>query len=454
MNDTAIIDRLAQFVSDYEFKPDQRLNQVIRDSVLDTFGCMLVGAQQEVSRMCREARLQTGKGDSPIYGTESTASPENAAFLNAVSAHVLDLDDWEIPGNSHASAVMVPALLAAAEQQLTIEQISSAYVVGFEVIARLGEAINFEHYNRGWHTTGTLACIGSSAAISKLWGLSAEKTAHAISLSVSRAGGLFRQFGSHAKPLQAGFAAENALSAARLARAGLTGQARVLEGEQGYFALTGHNDVARQQAAFANLGQPLALLQYGQVLKRYAGCGYTHRILDCAIQSSVDRNRIEDIRSVTIEVPDFHAAILPFIQPQNQREAMFSLPFAAAMGLIHRDLNLSDYQAERWNDADIKRLISKSVVKPFIPARPELNYDAEQPDRLTISFKNGERIEVTQDYPLGAPQNPMDLKTLMSKFMLNAQSFSPPVTDILNRLTRWQADQDLLPLLQSLGARK
>ena len=46
--------------------------------------------------------------------------------------------------------------------------IVDAYVTGFEVIARLGEAMNFEHYDAGWHSTATLGAYGAAASVSRL----------------------------------------------------------------------------------------------------------------------------------------------------------------------------------------------------------------------------------------------------------------------------------------------
>lgn len=453
LRDTHLISQLAEFVAASSPLTDTRLFDIIRDSVIDTFGCILVGAGEEVSCLSRAALDQAAGGDRPVYGSAMSARPESAAFLNAVAGHALDMDDWEIPGNSHASVVMLPALLAAADTELSGKDLCQAFVMGFEVIARLGEAINFEHYARGWHTTGTLASIGAAAAVSRLWSLDAARTANAISLAVSRAAGLTRQFGSHAKALQAGFAAENGLGAARLARAGLGGQPHVLEGEQGYFALTAHGDPRRHRIPFTRLGKRLALDEYGQVLKPYSSCGYTHRVIDCArqlFQTGIDSSQIASIR---IELPDFHAAILPFLQPQNRREALFSLPFCAAMGLLHGDLCLDDLDRERWREAEVQALIAISEISPFVPARPQMNYDPLEPDRLTLVLKNGEKLVAEEQYPRGAPQNPLSLDEVMAKFVDNSSRFRIPSEADIDNLAGWTESGNLLPLLLSLGVK-
>ncbi len=447
-------DLLAAYVAadNRPISPGER--EIIRFSTIDTFGCILVGAQNNVSVMCRDAVAESTPGNHSAFGSALQTSAEKAAFLNAVAAHALDLDDWEIPGNSHASAVLIPALIAAAEQPLSIEDFSRAYRAGFEVIARFGEAINFEHYNRGWHTTGTLACIGAAAAISHLWQLDRLTARNAICLAVSRVSGLFRQFGSQAKPLQAGFAAENAVAVCRLARAGITAQATVFEGPQGYLSLTGHDDSSRHRAAFARLGEnPSALEHYGQVLKPHAMCGYTIRVIGCAQQIAAAGIEASDIESVVIELPDFHANILPFSQPTNQNEAMFSLPFAVAMGYFEGSVRLAHHDARAWEAPDIRQLINKCIVQPFKPARPTLNYDPDEPDTLTVTLKNGANHQFAEVYPLGAPQNPMSLQQVIEKFRQNASYFRALSEAEITQLTAWSS-HDLVYLFNLLGTKQ
>ena len=455
MASSHLLSRLAEFVSETRFDLDTEITAIIRDSVIDTLGCCLVGIGEEVTQMSSAAIDPIAGDGATVFGSSMRASAESAAFLNTVSGHALELDDWEAPGNTHSSVVIVPALLAAgAGDSLSGRRFCEAYIAGFEVIARLGEACNFEHYARGWHTTGTLAAIGAAAAVSRLWGLDAVKTAHAMSLAVSRTGGLTRQFGSHAKPLQAGFAAETGVRVARLARAGITGQPHVLEGDQGYFALTGHTDAQRQQAPFEKLGETLALIEYGQIIKAYPSCGYTHRIIDCARDFFSRGLDLEKVRSIRIEVPDFHAAILPFALPANRREALFSLPYCAAMGLTSGNLALEDLDRESWNDQPVQSLISRCRVEPFVPRRPEMNYDPDQPDRLTLETPDGEKIETMVRYPRGAPQNRLSLDEIMCKFRYHATRYHNPDESAIDALADWPQLEDVHPLFNQFGVEK
>ena len=52
----------------------------------------------------------------------------------------MDFDDWEIPGNTHPTVVLLPALLAVANETTRGADLAQAYLAGFEVIARLGQS--------------------------------------------------------------------------------------------------------------------------------------------------------------------------------------------------------------------------------------------------------------------------------------------------------------------------
>ncbi|WP_171052718.1 MmgE/PrpD family protein [Ruegeria sediminis] len=445
----AALERLGSFVSDAALHPDAATLRCLRDGVVDVLGCILVGADTSVARKAQTAVRGLGAaGDRPVFGTDLRVSRPHAAFLNAVAGHALDFDDWEVPGNSHPTVVMIPALLAAADRKTSGADLTSAYLAGFEVIARLGEAMNFEHYDRGWHTTATLGALGSAAAVARLLALSPEQTTCALSLAVSRAAGYTCQFGSEAKPLQAGFAAQAGVECAYLAQAGLSGQPDVMHHAKGMAALMGVPDPARLDRALDKLGKPLALAEHGLVLKPWPSCGYTHRIMTCALELAPAIESAEDIQRIDLHLPDFHYAILPFDAPAKRAEALFSLHFVSAMGLARRGLNLADVARPSWLDPDISGLVRRTHVHPFAPKRPELNYDPDDPDRMEVTLRDGRRLAATCPYPLGAPQNPMTSDQIRAKFTANAGRTGQA---LLDSLFDWPASTSVLTLLDSLG---
>jgi 2-methylcitrate dehydratase PrpD len=77
--------------------------------------------------------------------------------------------------------------------------------------------MNPRHYTRGWHCTSTLGVMSAAAGASRLLGLDPHTTAHALAIAASSASGLKENFGTMVKPLHAGLAASDGVTAARLA---------------------------------------------------------------------------------------------------------------------------------------------------------------------------------------------------------------------------------------------
>ena len=232
MTETALT-RLARFVAEDPLEADAATLAILRDGVIDILGCIRAGVNTDVAVKAREGIRAMGpsNGAASLIGTGMKTAAPQAAFLNAVAGHALDFDDWEVLGNTHPTVVLLPALLAIAKLETSGRDLARAYLGGFEVIARMGEGMNFEHYDMGWHSTATLGAPAAAAACCRLMGLSVETTADAMSFAISMASGYICQFGSHAKPIQAGHAARVGIEAAFLAQQGQGCTSVVLRGE-------------------------------------------------------------------------------------------------------------------------------------------------------------------------------------------------------------------------------
>lgn len=407
---------LAQFATQADLADD--LRSIIAPAVADCFGCILAGVDSGVAVRVRAAYARMTTGSARVFGADETSSPPIAALMNAVAGHAWDLDDWEEPGNTHPSVVLVPALLAAADVRATSgRELALAYLVGTEIIMRLGEAVSLDHYARGFHSTATLGTIGAAGAVARILKLSEDQSAHALSIATSQAVGYTAQFGSNAKPLQAGFAARAGVEAALLAKSSVTGQPQVLENRRGFSGLLGLHDADRFKVMLDKLGAPWALRQYGLILKPWPSCGYTHRLMTAALElRSQVLGRLQDITAIEASMPDFHLAILPFDKPRSRSEALFSAPACLAQALVTGGLTLADSEDEFWRQPEVARLIDITTVSPEPARNPALNYDHDQPDTLRISLSDGSVLMAACTYPLGAPQRPMSTAQLAEKY--------------------------------------
>ena len=161
-------------------QPDPSLAGIVTRAVADCFGCILAGTDSDVARRARAAFSLVGSGSSPVFGTSETLPASLAALVNAVAGHAWELDDWEEPGNTHPTVILLPALLAAAHlRPASGARLLAAYSVGTEIIMRLGVAVSLEHYTRGFHTTATLGTIGVAGAVARLLSLTPLQTTHA-----------------------------------------------------------------------------------------------------------------------------------------------------------------------------------------------------------------------------------------------------------------------------------
>ena len=443
---TAIIS-LARFTA--TALPEHRAQDVIAPAVADCFGCILAGAESKVADRVVTSLAAYGAGQAPLYGRGQTISPLFAAQINAVAGHAWDLDDWEEPGNTHPTVVLLPALLAAAHIKTARgAELLAAYAVGAEIIMRLGEALTLDHYARGFHSTATLGTIGAAGAVARLLNLSEEQTAHALALSVSQATGYTLQFGSNAKPLQAGWAARGGLESALLAAQGVTGQPHVLDSNRGFAGLMGRFDAARFAQAMDRLAAPWALLDYGLVLKPWPSCGYTHRLMTAALDLRPKvKDRLTEITAIHARIPDFHAEILPFHLPTSRAEALFSAPACIAQTLVSGNLTLGDSEAGFWTLPEVARLINRTGLTAEPALHPDLNYDPEQPDVLVVELASGDRLEARCAYPLGAAQNPMTTDQLAAKFAALTPEQAGTFQDVLN----WPDAPDIAAFFQRMA---
>ena len=409
--------RLAEFVLKTSLRdcPEAVLVQT-RRAALDTIGVMLAGASEPVARTVRAvARADGSVPLCTVLGTSLRASTAWAALANGAAGHAHDFDDTNFALMGHPSVPLLAAALACAEAETADgAAVALAYVIGFEIDAALGIAVNPAHYTRGWHATSSIGTLGCAAAASRLLGLDADQTRHALGIAASLASGLKENFGSMTKPLHAGHAAHNGVRAAQLAREGLTASESALEGRQGYLAA--FSGATLDAAMLDRLGQRWELTSSGIAVKPYPSCALTHSAIDALVELRA-RHHIDPAQVAIVEVgvnavvPD----VLRHARPSSGLERKFSMEYCAAAALARGPLGLADFEDGPVGDPGTRSLMERvrMVVDPTLPR--ELEQQAWT--RVTVRLLDGTTLE---DKPRGAsghPTTPLSDAELRAKFL-------------------------------------
>lgn len=398
-----------------------------RSAIIDTVAVILAGAAEPVTRIVAAAVAE--EGASPVadrLGARLRTSMEGAAFVNGVSGHALDYDDVNRSAIGHPSVVVLPAALAAAQGAgASGRALLEAYVLGVEVMAKLGRAMGTAHYRTGWHATSTLGTLGAAMAAGKVFRLEPEALRHALAIAVSEASGSRQNFGTMTKPFHPGHAARCGVLAARLARKGMTGDTAILEAPLGYFAIFSYGE-ARIDGVAERLGNPYDVVTPGMNVKRYPCCYATHRAADAVLDLTRQHElRAGDVESAEVVVPPGGLAAVTRDRPQTGLEGKFSLPYVVAAAILDGRVTLETFTDEMVRRPEAQALLRtvRPVEDPSIPV--EFNAIEEGHVVVRIRRRGGPVLERRVDYPRGAPQNPLSRNELYDKFRDCARQVLP-----------------------------
>ena len=378
-------------------------------AIADTLACMVAGQGDIATQAVRRA-LAGPDGAADLVGGGRAPAPL-AALVNGTAAHALDFDDNFMPGMSHASAVLVPALLALG-QGVSGADLVTAYLVGLEAQALVGQGVAPEHYVAGWHGTSTIGTVGTAAGCAHLLGLDHAGIAQAMSLAVSMASGMKGQFGTPAKPFHAGMAARNAVEAAFLARAGLTGREDILERSQGFGELMGGGEAAHWDIPGPDT--PHVIATAGLLPKIHPCCGSTHNAVDMVLALRRQHGfAARDVAEVVLTVGRANYLNLAYPQPVTAMEARFSMQYCVALALVQDLLSLSDFTPEAVARPHLRALLARISMQVMPLAKEKA--EARPPHRALIRLRDGRELRASLAHARGSLQDPLDEATRIAK---------------------------------------
>ncbi len=335
--------------------------EVAAHSIMDWFGCALAGSREPLSAILR-AEFASSREQHTLIGSPERADRLRAALINGAAGHALDFDDSSAVMGGHPSAPVVPALLALCESGgRTGAELLTAYVVGSEIQARVGTGIGPEHYAKGWHTTSTIGVFGAAAGCSRLLGLDADRFGHAMGLAASGAAGLKANFGTMAKPLHPGAAAERGLLAARLAARGYTANPAAIDGNQGLAQAAGTGDL--DQSRINRWADDWTVLR--TVFKFHAACHFTHAGIEATSLLLHQGLEARDVEQITLRVNPSILDVCGIASPTTGLEAKFSLRGTQALLINGFDTAAAaTFEDGPINRQDVQAFIPRVVVEP------------------------------------------------------------------------------------------
>lgn len=414
-----LANRLGTWVSGLSLKqvPDETL-RIARRCILDTSAVAIAGSRTPVAEKLRaHVSEQYGSGPCTLLGTAQGATAIGAALVNGTAAHALDFDDTSYAGVVHGSAVVLPAVLAAAEHaNINGAGVLGAFIAGSEVAYALGLTLTDSHYMSGWWATGTLGSIAAAAGASRALGLDTQDSTAAIALAALQANGMIAVLGYEAKPILAGQAARLGTECALLAAQGNAAPPQVFEDRRGFLRLM--NEGKSNAAGLAGLGEVWRLVNPGVAVKRAPVCSAAQAAIELTEiliqQNGLERTQIAHVRC---EVPHLVKISLIHDRPETPPEAQFSMPFAIGCILAFGKLGPEQISADALADSALQT----AMTKVEMVEADELNGSEFQPHypecvRVTVTTSDGRECCDFLGAATGMPEKPFSDEALSDKF--------------------------------------
>jgi 2-methylcitrate dehydratase PrpD len=420
--DAATIDRakVTQVLADFAVRssPDDVPAAVYTEAVrsfLNWTGCAVGGSiHPTIDRALAAIRPFAGPGQATILGRGDKLDLLHAALVNGISSHVFDFDDTHLKTIIHPAGPIASALLALAETRaMSGRDFLHAFILGVEVECRIGNAVYPQHYDVGWHITGTAGVFGAAAAAGKVLGLDRQQMTWALGIAATQSSGLREMFGTMCKPFHPGRAAQNGLLAAHLAKENFTSSDRGIEAPRGFaHVLSTKFDPAEITERLGETWE-ISLNTY----KPFA-CGIViHPAIDACIQlRNRDGLQAADVASIALKVHPLVLELTGKTEPRTGLEGKFSVYHSCAAAIVHGRCGEHEYSDEVVADPEIVALRRK-VRAEASPGIHEDQVDA------TLTTTDGRVLHVFVEHAIGSLQRPLTDEELDQK----ARDLSEPV---------------------------
>jgi 2-methylcitrate dehydratase PrpD len=397
-----------------------KVRNTISNLLLDVVGLCVAARNNDYVNAARASAIQNGSASA--LGHEGSFGPYDAALINGTAAHGEDYDDTFEGGPVHAGAVIVPAVLAIAEERgLDGDAVTRGIAVGVELMCRMSLVTPQAIHKACFHPTAVIGAPAAACAVAAAIGLDAARTMYAIGVSGSLASGIIEYLadGSWTKRLHAGAAAQSGMRAALLAEAGFTGPVSVLEGVHGFYKAFAPSKEPDFASLLDGLGSDWVLEKLA--FKSYACGTMTQPFIDCAIELAQSGIHADDIESMVCEVGEgtVHRLWEPLElkhAPPNAYAGKFSTPYCIAVGFLDGKAGFEQFTKARVAEEDVRAL----CVKVSYVIDPDNEYPKNFTGHIRATLKDGSVHEVRKSHMRGGVHEPLSDSDIAEKFRDNA----------------------------------
>ena len=411
--------RLAAFVRNASWEEvPQTVRAYATKAIFNGVGTALGGCSDKAIVRLAETLAAFSAGETAtVIGRRGRRDALTAAFLNAAAMNVFDFDDTHIRTILHPTAPIAPVVLALAQAQPTSgSRALHAFILGVEVACRIGLAVSPSHYERGWHITSTCGVFGAAVAAAKLLDLNEEQILWALGNASAQASGLVETLGFMAKSVGVGNAARGGLLSALMARTGVEGPPRPLEGERGFLAVS--CDAPDPERIEHKLGSEWEILL--DMFKPYP-CGVVlNPVIDaCLAARAAPTFCVERIAEVVVRGNPLLKARADRPHVATGREAQVSAQHAISVCLLRGSAGVAEFNDAAVNDAEVRALSAK-VRRVEIDETTPI-----EAARVSIRFSDGSAQDQIVEAATGSLARPMTDEALQQKFAALARYGCP-----------------------------
>lgn len=439
--------------------------EIAKRCIVDGTAVMMAGSVEPAPVILRKLAREMGcVAEARTLGRDSIRVPVHlAAQINGMSGHALDFDDTALSEEKDRSVLIHPtiqplsACYALAEKLgVSAEEFLTAFILGFEVQVKIAESINADHFTggRGFHTSGTIGIFGATVASCKLLSLDYKQTSNAIAMASTMSAGVGANHGTMSKPLNMSRAAENGVTAARFAAAGMDGPNNALEAGRGFFeAFGGGYD---PEKVIGRMGNPWAIVYPGTSIKPYPSGVVGHPGMD-TMKKLVEKHDIqpEDVESIEVRTGAnvIDPGPLRILHANNELEAKFCVAFQMAAITLRRKAGLAEFSDAFVQSPECQEMQKRvtAILDPEIVALGKGRIVA----KITLNTKDGQTYyEESDRFYRGGPKNPLTYEEVSDKFrdaargVLNCEKMEA----FLSLAKDFEKLPDLTPLLDTVTA--